>query len=386
MQEAVIPEPRIFISAAEPSGDLHGASLIREVRSRRPGTRFVGVAGPAMAAAGCEAICDLTSHSAMLLGVWGVAGRAIAAWSRTTDEFCQHAYDAAVVIDSPMLNLPIALRARSRAIPVLYYIAPQLWAWGAWRMHKLRAWTDRLAVVLPFEERYFRDLGIEARYVGHPLFDALDQRVVHHEFVEQIRASGNPVLAILPGSRKHVVEEVLPGQLEVAAAVRMRFPGVHVGVSVARSELAGRIRGHIDRSGVAAKAYHDQNGELLSAADLTLVASGTATLEVAHYRSPMIVMYNGSRLMYHLMGRWLVRTKYFSLINILAERELVPEFMPYYRSTTPIARCAIELLSSPERRAQMRRETADLLSNVSAPGASARAADMLLEMIDRSAH
>jgi lipid-A-disaccharide synthase len=339
-----------------------------------------------MAAAGCEAICDLTSHSAMLLGVWGVAGRAIKAWRRTTDEFCRHAYDAAVVIDSPMLNLPIALRARSRAIPVLYYIAPQLWAWGAWRMHKLRAWTDRLAVVLPFEERYFRDLGIEARYVGHPLFDALDQRVVHHEFVEQIRASGNPVLAILPGSRKHVVEEVLPGQLEVAAAVRRRFPGVHVGVSVARSELAGRIRELIDRSGVAAKAYHDQNGELLSAADLTLVASGTATLEVAHYRSPMIVMYNGSRLMYHLMGRWLVRTKYFSLINILAERELVPEFMPYYRSTTPIVCCAIELLSSPERRAQMRRETADLLSNVSAPGASARAADMLLEMIDRSAH
>lgn len=373
--------PRIFISAAEPSGDLHAAALIQRVRSRCPGATFVGVAGPAMQRRGCRAIFDMTSHSSMLMGVVGNARRAMTVLSRTTDELSSHSYDAAVLIDSPVLNLPIALRAKMRAIPVLYYIAPQLWAWGASRASKVRARVDQLAVVLPFEEQYFRQLGLNATYVGHPLFDSLAECVPNAEAVKAIRNQGQPVVAILPGSRKHVVKEVLPGQLEVVHAIHARFPQVHVGVSVASDIVSDTIRHFVKASGVAATTYTGKNADLLTAADLTLVASGTATLEVAHYGSPMIAMYNGSKLMYHLFARWVLTLKHLCLINILAERELIPEFMPYYNSTVPIGHCAVDLLSAPDRLAAMRRELAELLSGFNQPGASDRAADMLLSMI-----
>ena len=378
--------PRVFISAAEPSGDLYGAFLIREVRRRRPQAQFVGVAGPAMQAEGCRAIYDMTGHAAMLLGVLGSAGRAMTVLSRTTGEFCGHRYDAAVVIDSPMLHLPVALRAKMRAIPVLYYVAPQLWAWGESRIHKVRARVDELAVILPFEKEYFENLGLQATYVGHPLFDALTQRTADSDLVARIRSLGRPRIAILPGSRKHVVREVLPGQLQVARAICDRFPRAHVGISVASSTVADTIRRQVDQSRCSVTLYPSPNTELLRAADLALVASGTATLEVAHYGCPMIVMYNGSRLMYHLVGRWMVRLKDLSLINILAGRRLVPEFMPYYNSTVPIAQCAIDLLSSSEKLHRMAQDLRRTIAPIRRPGASARTADLLLQMIDAAAH
>jgi len=376
--------PRIYISAAEPSADLYGGALISEVRRRRPDIEFAGIAGPAMRGAGCETIADMTSHSAMLLGVLGNTGKAITAVSRTSHQLATRRFDAMVVIDSPMLHFPMALRARLHAVPVLYYVAPQLWAWGEWRSHKLRSRVDRLAVILPFEQQYFANIGIDSTYVGHPLFDALAARTVDEDAIKRIRGCGQPVVAILPGSRRHVVEEVLPGQLEVAAAIVGRFPRVHLGVSVAGDSVEQTIRTSLRRSGLTATLYRSQNAELLSAADLTLVASGTATLEVAYYSSPMIVMYNGSKAMYHLLARWLIRLKHFSLINILAGRRVVPEFMPYYDSTQPIAGSAIDLLSSADDLARMRADIASVLRPIRQPGASARTADLLLSMIGHS--
>jgi len=374
---------RIYVSAAEPSADLYGGTFISEVRNRCSGIEFVGIAGPAMRRAGCEVVGDMTSHSAMLLGALGNFGKAVRAISRTSNELATRRFDAMVVIDSPVLHLPMALRAKMHAVPVLYYVAPQLWAWGEWRLHKLRARVDRLAVILPFEQQYFANIGIDSTYVGHPLFDALAARPADPNTVDQIRGCGQPVVAILPGSRRHVVEEVLPGQLDVARAILERFPRAHVGLSVAGDSVEQTIRALLGRAGIAAKLYKSQNASLLSAADLTLVASGTATLEVAYYSSPMIVMYNGSKAMYHLLARWLVHLKHFSLINILAGRRVVPEFMPYYDSTRPIARCAIDLLSSVDERTTMRADIASVLEPIRRAGASARTAELLLSMIGR---
>ncbi len=379
------PPLRIFLSAAEPSGDLHAASLIRAIRAKHPDAVFVGVAGPKMQAQGCVAIADMTAHAAMLTGVVGSVRRAVSVLGAVDHEFSHHRYDAVVVLDSPMLNLPIALRAKLHNLPVLCYIAPQLWAWGAWRVYKIRARVDRLAVVLPFEEEFFRAKGFVADFVGHPRFDALHRETVDEIVRDRIRGTGQPVVAVLPGSRRHVIREVLPGQLEVAAAIRDRHPRAHVGISVADDSVRELIEQTARRSGVACALYTKQNAELLSAADLTLVASGTATLEVAYRGSPMIVMYNGSKTMYRLIGRWLITTKYLSLVNILAQREVVPEFMPYYDSTVPIARAAIELLDDADRQSQMRGALADVIAPLNRPGASARAADILLSMI-RAAH
>ena len=165
--------PLIFISAAEPSADLHAAALIEATTAMCPSVRFVGVAGPRMVEAGCHAIFDMTRHAAMLLGVIGAVGRA-SRMMRISDECLRRfPFKAAVVVDSPMLHLPLAGRAQAAGVPVLYYIAPQLWAWGAGRMHKLRNRVEAVAAILPFEEAYFRGQGVPATFVGHPLIERL---------------------------------------------------------------------------------------------------------------------------------------------------------------------------------------------------------------------
>jgi len=385
--------PLIFISAAEPSGDLHGAALIEATLARCPTARFVGVAGPRMLAAGCDRIFDMTPHSAMLLGALKIVGRGIAMLSTCNRHLRRYRFDGAVVIDSPTLHLPLAARAQAVGVPVMYYIAPQVWAWGPSRIYKLRSRVDRMAVILPFEERFFRERGVAATYVGHPLAERWANRSIDQQLVKEIRLRGAPVIALLPGSRRHVVKEVLRGQLEVAAAISSAFESATFGISVANAQVAPVIDDALTGSGVPVQRYSDSLGELIQASDLVLVASGTTALEVAFHGRPMIVMYNASRLFYHLVARWMIRTPYLSLPNILAGREIVPEFMPYYTSTAPIAKRAIELLRSEDARQEMVTQLAETVrplrsgcASGSGLGASERTAEMLLDMVNRRQH
>ena len=372
--------PLIFISAAEPSADVHGASLIQAVHALCPSARFVGVAGPRMVEAGCEPIFDMTSHAAMLLGALKVVGKAMEMLRVSTEHLRSRPFDAAVVIDSPTLHLRLAKRATRAGVPVLYYIAPQMWAWGAWRLPKLRRDVKQVAVILPFEEAYFRQHDVDATYVGHPSADQWARRQVDDAVVDKIRATGSPVVALLPGSRKHVVSEVLSGQLDVAEAVADAVPGVAFGVSVANDQVAPLVDEALAGRSISVSRYPEHRAELVRAADLVLVASGTTTLEIALEAKPMIVMYNASRLFYQLVGRWLIHIPHLSLPNILAGREIVPEFMPYYTDTAPIAEQAIALLQSDEAKADMSATLAEVVEPLLGTDASANTARMLLEM------
>ena len=353
MTEHQSPEsPLVFISAAEPSADAHGAALIRAVRQARPGIRFVGVAGPKMRDAGCDCVYDMTRHSAMLLGAVKAAGRGMMMLREADRHLRRYAFSAAVVIDSPMLHLPLAGRAHAAGVPVLYYIAPQMWAWGAYRMHKLRNRTDRVAVILPFEEAFFRNQGVNATYVGHPLADRLSHIDIDRTGIDHLRDGASPVVTLMPGSRRHVVQEVLRGQLEIGERILKAFPSGRLLVSVANEQVKPVVEGALARSAACAEPVFGAPEAVISAADLVLVASGTSALEIAFYEKPMIVMYNASRVFYHLFARWMIRTPFLSLPNILAGREIVPEFMPYYTSTAPIADKAIALLESDLREMQ----------------------------------
>jgi len=374
--------PLIFISAAEPSADRHGASLIQATMALAPDARFVGVAGPRMVAAGCESIFDMTGHASMLLGVFRAAGRAFKLWATADAHLRRYPFDACVVIDSPMLHLPLIQQAKSAGVPILYYIAPQMWAWGAYRIHKLRDRVDRVATILPFEEAFFRNQGVDATFVGHPLAEQLRSEPVDQACVEEILAGGKPVVALLPGSRTHVVEEVLPGQLKVAASVAARFPRAAFVVSVAGPKIGGIVDQRIRAAGLrdCVKPYPGRHRELIEAADLVLVASGTTALEVAFCGKPMIVMYNASRIFYHLIARWMIHTRYLSLPNILAGSQIVPEFMPYYRSTEPIAEAATSLLADESKRRAMSEALRALVEPLWEGRASARTAELLLEL------
>jgi lipid-A-disaccharide synthase len=373
--------PLVFISAAEPSADLHAAALIRATRAVAPGVRFVGVAGPKMVDAGCECIFDMTTHSAMLLGVFRAIPRAIRMLSTAEQHLRRYSFDAAVLIDSPTLHLPLAAKAKAVGVPVLYYIAPQLWAWGSHRIHKLRNNVTHLACILPFEEEYFRSQGVDATFVGHPLAESTASMPVNESIVERIRSRGSPIVALLPGSRRHVVNEVLPGQLDVASAIVRHYPKAHIGVSIAGASVAATVDQLISRSEVRLERFTEHREELIRAADLVLVASGTACLEVAFHERPMIVMYNASRSFYWLFARWMIRTPHLALPNILAGREIVPEFMPYYRSTEPIVAKAIELLRSPDHQTAMRRALKEVVAPLRESNASGRTATILLNII-----
>ena len=376
----------VFISAAEPSADRHAAGLIRAATRRDPSLRFLGIAGPRMVEAGCYRLFDMTRHAAMLLNAARSATRGIQALNLADRCLRRIPFAAAIFVDSPTLHLPMAAKAKAMNVPVLYYIAPQLWAWGAYRIYKLRHRVDRLAVILPFEEQYFRDQGVEATFVGHPLAEQVCEERIDPTVVDGLRARGRPVVALLAGSRKHVVESVLPGQLEVAARIAAEVRGASFVVSVANEQVGTIVRELVARSNVPVQLHAGPCGEVIEAADLVLVVSGTAALEVAFHERPMIVMYNTSPLFYHAIGRWMIRTPHLSLPNILAGREIVPEFMPYYRSTEPIAQTAIQLLQSERRRTGM----ADRLREVVAPlrrhHASGRTAGMLLNLLDHDQH
>lgn len=347
-----------------------------------PGIEFTGLGGPRMREAGCRIIGDLSGQASMLVGTLGLVGRAWKLLGELDRLMETQPFDLGVVIDSPVLHLPLARRIKRRNVPVLYYVAPQTWAWAAYRNRKLARRTDRLAVILPFEQAYFRGRGMRADYVGHPLFDDLVTRNSDQKLVAEFRGESQPVVTLLPGSRRQVVREVLPGQLEVCRQVARRFPEARFLVSVAGDSVRGIIEGQLVGVGIPIQAVARKNAELIQAADLVLVASGTSTLEVAYYRTPMIVMYNHSRWLYQLLGRWLIATKYLSLPNIIAEREVVPEYMPYYRTPDPIAARAIELLSTPHRLARMAQTLEDLMAPLVRTGASANTARIMAEMLN----
>jgi len=385
--------PRIFISAAEPSGDRHASALIQAIRRLQPAATFWGVAGPLMQAAGCEAVDDFTRRSAMLVNAVRLAGHAWRLVRQVGRQMADGSTDLAILVDSPALHLPMAKHIRSAGVPVLYYIAPQLWAWAPWRIRRVRRRVNRMAVILPFEEEYFRRRGVDARFVGHPLIEQLESAQPDPEAVEDLRKTGSPVVACLPGSRRHVIEEVLPGQIEVAAAIAEHHPDAgflfaaadETAAAIIRDALADHRPPHGARQDPGTlfkyRVEVSRNAEILAAADLALVASGTATLEVAWHRLPMVVMYNGSNWGYRLVGRFLITTPHLSLVNILAGKRAVPEFMPYYTSTDPIAAEALDLLTNEPRRQAVKQDLDAVIRSLGETRAADKTARIALDMI-----
>ena len=403
---------RIFISVAEDSADTHAASLIRAARERLGDCDFYGLTGPRMRAAGADTVFDMTAHAAMLAGVLAVAGKAWQALAAVKRSWRERRPDLVVLLDSPELHLRLARRARRLGIPVLYYIAPQTWASREGRNRRIARDVDRLACILPFEEAYFRAAGVRATFVGHPLFESLARERPSEQAVARLRAGAGPLIALLPGSRKHVVQTMLPLQLDVVRRLRAAGVAASVAVSAVSQERAADIERMLNdglRDGFARAAPPEtvvpesvvpdpadprpssielvvaDNASLLTAADLVLVASGTATLHVAHYRKPMIVLYDAGRLLalpHRLLSRYVVRTPHLALVNILAGRRVAPEFMPFVSDPAPIAQVAARLLADESWRRLMVRQLDALVAPLERSQASAHVCRLIAELLD----
>ncbi len=387
MSDASARPVRIFISVAEDSADMHAAALLRKARETLPPCRFYGLTGPRLRRAGAETLADLTAHAAMLTRVFSVVRRA---WR--TIRLVERAWDAAppdlvVLLDSPELHLRLARRARRRGLPVLYYIAPQTWAAREGRNRQIAATVDRLACILPFEEEYFRRASINAEYVGHPLFETVREERPDTDIVARLRSGDGPLVAVLPGSRRHVIDAILPLQLQVLRKLRADGLALRAAISAVADDRAEQIRSHLVDCGVPTEIVVADNASLLTVADLALVASGTTTLHVAHYRKPMVVLYDAGRLLsvlYRPLGRFVLRTPHLSLVNILAGRRIVPEFMPFVRDTDEVARVTGRLLIDDVWRRLMVDQLDEVMRPLEGTSASANVCRIMKEMLSHT--
>jgi lipid-A-disaccharide synthase len=339
---------RIFVSVAEPSADAHCANLIKAFREAgHDNIQFVGVGGPKMAEAGCELLESTVGKAAMIYNAFTQVGHFYMLLRRLRRYFKDNDVDLVIVCDSPSFNWHVAKAAKKLGIKTLFYVAPQLWAWAAWRIGKLRRRCDELCCILPFEKHWFGRRGIEAEFVGNPLFDATE--------IEWGRAKkyadydkNNVRVAIMPGSRQAELKTLWVPMQEIALRIKAKYPGatfVTVALDAERKEAlqARQIAGFECEYAIGAVP------ETADTVDFAVVASGSATLQVAAVGCPMVVMYQSSRITWYLVGWWLVRTKYLCLVNILAGRELVPEFMPYFTSTEPIIEAVEQFLDDEDK-------------------------------------
>jgi lipid-A-disaccharide synthase len=379
---AVTPERplRLFFSVGDLSADLHAANLIRELKQLRPDAIIEGMGGPKMAEAGCDLRHALTNMNVM--GFSSVVRHLHTAWRTQRDtlrSFETHRPDAVVVMDFPGYNMALAGRLRRRRIPVIYYISPQIWAWHSSRIHKIRKRITKVLCIFPFEEEIYRRAGVPVEYVGHPLFDHLSGLRLDEAFCRKLRDEAGPLLiGLLGGSRLQEIRSMLPVMARAAGLIRREMPNVLFAVPCAgepQQELATQI---LRRYDIPVRIFVKRTYEVMKEADFCLVTSGTATLELAHFNTPMLIMYR-VHLPAYLLVRLLMHTRHIGMVNILGGREVVPDRLLWRDDHKGIARTALDIIRSPERTREIKDALGELRRKLDHPGASRQAAEAILK-------
>ncbi len=372
---------RIFISAAEPSGDAHCADLITTLKQSTYNIEFVGVGGPKMAEAGCQLLETIVGKAAMIYKAFTHILRYYKLIRRITRFLKSTKVDLVIVCDSPAFNFHVAKAAKKAGIKTLFYVAPQLWAWAGWRIRKLRKCCDKLCCILPFEQKWFSEKGIDVTFVGNPLLDELDTNLGRYRKKYTDFEPKNVKIAFMPGSRAAEIDLLWRPMQQIAVRIKRKYPNVAftaVAVDDQRKEILKTRR----VLGFRCEYVVGSVSDIAAAADFAVVASGSATLQVAAVGCPMVIMYQSSRILWHLIGRWLLKTKYLSLVNILAKRELVPEFMPYFSSIEPIVQAIEQLLEDRGRLIRISRELTQLAEPLGRAKASEKVAQIVSQMLD----
>jgi lipid-A-disaccharide synthase len=339
--------PRIFLSAGEPSGDLHGARVAEALNRRWPDAELFGLGGDRMAAAGVRLLAHVDQLAVMgFVEVLRHLPYFIHLLNTVKRTLAERRPDLVLPIDYPGFNLRLARHARDNAIPVLYYIAPQVWAWHRSRMKQLARNTDRLAVILPFETELFREAGAHTTFVGHPLLDQPPPVASREEFLRDLDVDrGRPVLALFPGSRAQEVERQLGPFVAAAAAVRSRMPEVQPVLAESAAVPASTY--------AAAPFPRTREGwALLHHARAALVKSGTGTLQAALSGTPLVITYRVHPVTF-FMARRLVRVPHVGLVNLVAGERIAPELLQDHATPDRLAAALLPLLeeNSAERRA-----------------------------------
>lgn len=371
---------RVFFSAGESSGDLHGGNLIRALRTLDPAIQCEGIGGQRMADAGMELRYDLAERA--IMGFTEVI-RSFALIRRlfndTVERLRTTPPDALVLIDYPGFNMRLGKKARELNIPVIYYISPQVWAWKKGRVHTLAEFVDKMLVILPFEKEIYDRVKLECRFVGHPLIDHIRSVPIQGTLED----SDRPLVGLLPGSREQEIGRILPVMIEVARALHETDPALRFVVPCVDTLREAQVRS-IARD-FPIETVIGLTYEVLHAARICLVTSGTATVETALFGVPFVVLYITSTPTYFL-ARMLVKIEMIALVNILAGKKIVPEFIQSDARASTILPVVRELLEDSPRRATMIQELGQVKEALGAEDASAAAAQEVLHLARAGAH
>ena len=370
--------PRILIVTGEASGDVHGANLAKALKAMDPGLSLLGVGGSRMQAAGVELVQGISQLDVMGLIGPSVVRALIHRVLRLRRILQEEPLDLVVLIDNPGLNLHFARVAKKAGRRVVYYIAPQLWAWRPRRMKWMQRRVDHVVVTLPFEEALYRRAGVSCTFVGHPLLDEVAPSYDRAELRKRFGFdTAGPVIGLLPGSREGEVRALLPIMLQAMAKLAGAHPGLQFVVAQAPSIRDGLIEELSAGIGMCVRVIRDQASEVMAAADLLLVASGTATLQAAVIGTPLVIMYRTSWLTYWI-ARWLIRVRWIGLVNIVAGRGIVPELIQEDATPGRLTEEATRLLVDRTSYDTMKAALHRVRGSLGEPGASRRAAAVVL--------
>ncbi|OHE82278.1 MAG: lipid-A-disaccharide synthase [Verrucomicrobia bacterium GWF2_62_7] len=367
--------PTIMMIAGEISGDNHAARVASEILRQRPGAKLFGAGGPAMKTAGVELLLDLTEHAVVgltdVLANYAKFRRLFWQLVRAAE---QRKPDAVILTDYPGFNLRFAKQMKAREIPVFYYISPQVWAWGRGRVKEIPKLVDLMMVVFPFEKGFYQEHAPElcVEFVGHPVVEQLgrERREVKRE---------DNLVALLPGSREAEVKRILPPMLGAARLLRRERPDLQFELAAASDGIAAVARALVGNELVEVRVGNAR--DLMQRAAAGMVASGTATLECAFFGLPYVLVYRVSWLTY-AVARWLVTVQHLGIVNVMAGREIVPEFIQHRARPELLAQAVAELLGDRARRERMQRELAEAMAMLEGERAAERAATAALAALD----
>jgi lipid-A-disaccharide synthase len=372
---------RIFFSVGEPSGDIHGANLMHALKRLDPALECVGFGGDRMAAAGCRHLFPLCNHAIMGFSqVFANLPHIMSLISQADRHLRHHRPDAVVLIDYPGFNWWIARRAHAQGIPVFYFVPPQLWAWAGWRVAKMRRYVDHVLCSLPFEEAWYQERGVRAEYVGHPFFDEIPRQQLDDAFLDAQRRQGGAVVGILPGSRTLEVQRNLKTQFRAAQTIHRARPDTRFLVACfkdSHQKMAEEMRRKFPSLPV--ETFVKKTPEIMEASKACISVSGSVSLELLYRTKPTVIIYRVSKAA-DIVIRPFLTTKYITLVNLLAEEMLYPEFATAKCEAAAVSAAMLHWLNDERAYAEVCRELLALRERVARPGACERAARRIVEL------
>lgn len=377
---------KILIIAGEASGDLHGANLVNELRRKAPSLTYFGVGSKRMRDAGVRMLADASEIS--VVGATEVLthiGAIYRVYSRLKSFLKEDRPDLLVLIDFPDFNIMLGKVAKKLGIPVLYYISPQVWAWRKGRVKKIAEIVNAIVVVFPFEVELYKAAGVDVRFVGHPLTDVVSSGYSKIDARKDLGLDpARRTIALLPGSRKKEIMHLLPDMLEAARKLETMLEGLQFVLPVAPTLERDFIQHHVDQSGVVVNITDGRVYDALRASDAAIVTSGTATLETGLMGIPMVIVYRMSEMSYFI-GKLIIKVDHVGLVNIVAGKRLVPELIQQDATPQNIADAVSKMLRDPDYYKEITDGLAAVRVQMGDAGASARAADVVLELLKNAA-